>query len=262
MKKKNIARKNELMIGSDRKWWLTLHFALAALSLTFSHSVLAQERGPIPSQLQALPLRTLTVTGRGVEMIPTTIAQVQLGVEVQGKTAALAQQEAARRSSAVVELLRSRNVEKLQTTGIRLNPNYSYQDNVQRFLGYTATNIVSFQIDPQRLGNLLDEAVQAGATRIDGITFVASDPAIAAGREQALREATQDAQRQADGVLSALNLTNREIVSIQINGAIPPQPPFVRTELLTRSAADGSVATPVIGGEQQVEASVTLQIRY
>lgn len=230
--------------------------ALGLLSLTFANPVLAQERG----QTQ-VPLRTLTVSGQGVEMIPTTLTNVRLGVEVQGKTAQEVQQEAARRSSAVVALLRSRQVEKLQTTGISLNPIYSYTNNVQRLTGYSATNIVSFRLNSEQTGTLLDEAVKAGATRIDGISFVASDTAIAAAQQQALREATQEAQQQADTVLGALNLTRREVVSIQVNGASPPQPPMLRYEARAASA-DRAVATPVVGGEQQIEASVTLQISY
>ncbi|HEY9711279.1 MAG TPA: SIMPL domain-containing protein, partial [Oculatellaceae cyanobacterium] len=83
-------------------------------------------------------LRTLTVTGRGVERSPTTATQVQLGVEIQGQSATGVQQEVANRASAVVELLRSRNVEQLQTTGIRLNPIYNYENNAQRLTGYSA----------------------------------------------------------------------------------------------------------------------------
>jgi uncharacterized protein len=239
-------------------------FPAIALSLSLLNPIpigvaMAQESAPTPNPLQ----RTLAVTGRGVETIPTTIAQVNLGVEVQGKTVAEVQQEAARRSSAVVELLRSRNeVEKLQTTGIRLNPNYSYEGNVQRLTGYTAVNTVSFRLDPQRAGNLLDEAVKVGATRIDGINFVASDSAIAQAQQQALRQATQDAQRQADTVLSALNLTRRDVVGIQINHAFAPPPrPLPMAEAASANFA-ARATTPVIGGEQQVEASVTLQIRY
>lgn len=230
--------------------------ALGLLSLSFANPVLAQERG----QTQ-MPLRTLTVSGQGVETIPTTLANVRLGVEVQGKTAKEVQQEAARRSSAVVALLRSRNVEKLQTTGISLNPVYSYTNNVQRLTGYSASNIVSFRLNSEQTGTLLDEAVVAGATRIDGISFVASDTAIAAAQQQALREATQDAQQQADTVLAALNLTRREVVSIQVNDASPPQPPMLRYEARAASS-DRAVSTPVVGGEQEIEASVTLQISY
>lgn len=229
------------------------------LSVFLESVVVAQEPRQVPSQL----MRTVTVTGRGMESIPATIAQVSLGVEAQGKTAQEVQQEVARRSTAVVELLRSRNVEKLQTTGIRLNPNYSYQDNVQRLVGYTAVNTVSFRIDTDRVGNLLDEAVKAGATRIDGISFVATDSAIATAQEQALQKATQDAQRQADAVLRTLNLTRQEVVNIQVNGAVaPPPPPIPLAAAPPTDKAENRFSLPVIGGEQQVEASVTLQIRY
>jgi|GEM_PF-2925210 len=40
-----------------------------------------------PAIAQERLLRTLTVTGQGIERIPTTLTRVQLGVEVQGKTA-------------------------------------------------------------------------------------------------------------------------------------------------------------------------------
>lgn len=231
---------------------------LCLFNLPIAYPVRAQAVG----QNQGILLRTLTVTGKGSESIPATIAQVRLGVEVQGKTAAEVQQEVARRSSAVVELLRSRQVEKLQTTGISLNPTYTYTNNVQRLTGYTGSNIVSFRIDTQRVGTLLDEAVQAGATRIDGISFVASESAIAQAQQEAIREAIQEAQRQADTALSALNLTRREIIGIQINGAFAPPPrPYLMPAAAPRLEA-GVASTPVIGGEQEVEASVTLQVRY
>ncbi|MEH1840014.1 MAG: SIMPL domain-containing protein [Nostoc sp.] len=221
------------------------------LCLTFTLPTLAQEKEKL--------WRTLSVSGRGVETIPTTLAQVSLGVEIQGKTAQEVQQEAARRSSAVVAFLKSQNVEKLQTTGIRLNPVYSYTNNVQRITGYAANNTVSFRIPTEKAGTLLDDAVKAGATEINGISFVANDEAIAAAQKQALKKATQDAQQQANAVFSALGFQSKEVVSIQVNNASAPPPPmFLRAE--AAKVADAS--TPVVGGEQQVEASVTLQISY
>lgn len=213
-----------------------------------------------PAIAQEQMLRTLTVTGQGVERIPTTLTRVQLGVEVQGKTAQQVQQEVARQSAAVVELLRSRNVEQLQTTSIQLNPVYSYENNQQRLIGYSASNTVSFRIPTEQAGTLVDDAVAAGATRIDSISFTAPESAIATAQKQALRQATQDAQQQADAVLNTLNLTRQDIVNIQINGATPPSPPMPlmnRAESFTQKAP-----TPIIGGEQEVQASVTLQISY
>jgi hypothetical protein len=232
--------------------------ALGLIALGFANPALAQERGQAP----VLSQRTITVTGRGVETIPTTLTQVRLGVEVQGKTAQEVQQQVARRSSAVITLLKSRNVEKLETTGINLNPVYSYNNNVQRLTGYSATNTVSFRLPTEQAGNVIDAAIKAGATRIDGISFVASDAAIAKAQQQALRAATQDAQQQANAVLSTLNFTPKEVVTIQVNSANPPQPPPILQMARESASADKAVSTPVVGGEQQVEAAVTLQISY
>ncbi|NEP41656.1 MAG: SIMPL domain-containing protein [Okeania sp. SIO2H7] len=203
--------------------------------------------------------RTLSVTGQGIVTIPTSISVVRLGVQAEGKTAVEVQQEVARRSAAVLELLRSRNVEKLQTTGISLNPVYSYQNDRQLLTGYTAINTVSFRLNTADTGKLLDDAVKAGASRIDGISFVATEEAIERARQQALEQATQDAQKQADVVLSALNLTRRGIVNISINSprAHIPQP-SMRAAFFEADSA----TTPVVGSEQEVQVYVTLIIGY
>lgn len=241
-----------------RQGFVLLVLAFGLLGVT-TYSSLAQDRG----QVQNILIRTLTVNGRGVETIPTTLSVVRLGVEIQEKTATAAQQEAAKRSNAVVALLKSRQqVEKLETTGISLNPVYSYNNNTQKLTGYTATNTVSFRIPTESIGNLLDESVRVGATRIESISFVATDSAILAAEQEALKKATQNAQQQANSVLGALNFTAKEIVSIQINNASPPPPqPLVQYEGADRIAT-AKATTPVIGGEQKVEASVTLQISY
>ena len=230
---------------------------LTALCLTLT---LVSFVGLDAAVAQEQRIRTLSVTGRGVEAIPTTQTQVTLGVEVQGKTAAEVQQEAARRSSAVVALLRSRQVQKLETTGITLNPSYTYENNQQRLIGYIATNTVSFRLNTQSAGTLLDDAVQAGATRIQGVSFVAADSAIEQAQKQALKKATQDAQAQADAVFSALNLKRGEILNIQVNGASAPPPMYRQLPVARAAVADAT--TPVVGGEQQIEASVTLQFGY
>lgn len=161
-----------------------LAISTGMMSLMVPNPVLAQEK----------IMRTLTVTGRGTEMAATSLAQIRLGVEAQGKTANEVQQEVARRSNSVVTLLKARNVERLETTGINLSPTYRYDSGTQTLTGYTASNIVSFRIATEKAGSVLDEAVKAGATRIDSVSFVASDAAIATAHKAALRKATQNAQ--------------------------------------------------------------------
>ena len=214
-----------------------------------------------PVEAQEALSRVLTVTGEGSESIPATLARVRLGVTAQGENAEVVQQDIAKRSSAVIELLKSSNVDNLKTTGIRLNPQYTYNGSQPRITGYSGSNTISFEMPTDEVGTLLDDAIAAGANQINNVNFVAEDNAIDDARNIALQEATVDAQAQADAVLQSLNLSAQEIVGIQVNNAVPPTPrPFVAQARLAEATAD--VSTPVEGGEQTVNAKVTLQIRY
>ena len=216
-----------------------------------------------PVMAQEVIQRILTVTGQGEEQIEATEANVNLAVEAQGNTANEVQAEVARRADSVVKFLRSQNVRNLKTTGINLNPNYNYNDGKRRIIGYSASNSVQFTVDANKSGSLLDRAVSAGASRIGGISFKASDSAIKSARNLALQDATKDARSQAQAILSALGFSEKEIVGIQVNGAVP-RPIPVATQRFAALEADAAQAppSPVIAGEQKVRASVTLQIRY
>ncbi len=204
--------------------------------------------------------RTLSVTGRGVTSVPATLTQVRLAVEVSGSNANALQQEAAKRSSKVIQFLRSKKVDKLQTAGITLNPTYNYENNRQKLTGYNATNSLSFQLPVAQAGAVIDEAVSAGATRIDSVSSIASEEALTAAQSKSLQLASKDAQRQAQAVLSALGFQPKEIIGIQINDAARPTPVMMEAASFAR---DRKMAqTEVVGGEQEVQTNVTLQISY
>jgi uncharacterized protein len=269
--KTNFTRSNNLPRMSKIQQWLAPHqdrrnwisSAKPALSILLTASLVLL-MGAAPGMTQERkPARTLTASGRGIVSIPTTLSQIRLTIEVAGKTPTAAQQEAAKRSTQVVNYLKSQQVEKLQTAGINLNPTYVYQNgNSPKITGYSATNSISFRVTNDRAGAILDAAVKNGATRIDGVSFVASEQAIANAQLQALKQATQDAQRQADAVLDTLNLKRKEVIGIQINSASTPAPIPLAQEAMRAKVADSSYTTPVVGGEQQVEAAVTLDIGY
>ncbi len=251
---------HSLMRPTVLKLILPITLGMMGLTTLMAHLPIPQ---PVNAQEQQRVLQTLTVTGTGVERIPTTLTSVRLGVQVEGKTAQEVQEKVAQQSSAVVKLLENHQVEQLQTTGIYLHPNYSYSDRTQQLIGYIGTNTVSFRIPTAKAGTLIDQAVQIGATRVDGVSFTATEEVISAAQQAALRQATLDAQKQAQTVLQTLNLTNRGVVSIQINHASAPSPLILdKTNLAARAEMAGAPPTPVVGGEQEVQASVTLQIRY
>lgn len=217
----------------------------------------------IPSVMaQEQVLKTLTVTGQGTVRIPTTLTNVSLGVEIQGKTAAEVQKNVAQRTSSLLDFLRSREIERLETVGIRLQPNYQYDNNQRRLVGYIGTNTISFRITTEAVGGILDDAVKAGVTRIDSVSFTATETAISQAQKEALKAATLDAQQQAEAVLSVLNFQSQEIVNISINGATSPQPQMRLPQQTVTTTANAADTTPIIGGEQTIKATVTLQIRY
>jgi uncharacterized protein len=238
----------------DRQPAVAILMVTAWIVLAGIAPAIAQERKPA---------RTLTASGRGIVSIPTTLSLVRLAIEVQAKTPTNAQQDAAKRSTRVVEYLKTQQVEKLQTTGINLNPTYIYPPNgTPQITGYTATNSISFRVTTDRAGAILDAAVKSGATRIDSVSFVAADRAIANAQIQALKQATQDAQRQADAVLETLNLKRKEVIGIQINSNSTPMPLPMLSQGTFAKVADAQSTTPIVSGEQQVEAAVTLDIGY
>ncbi|WLT38455.1 SIMPL domain-containing protein [Synechocystis sp. B12] len=104
----------------------------------------------------------LTVTGQASESVPTTLTEAQLTVEVQADTADQVQTAIAERSNRLVAYLRSQRVDKLQTQGLQLQPNYVYSNNERRLEGYVGSNTVSFQYPSDQVGKILDEAVRAG----------------------------------------------------------------------------------------------------
>jgi uncharacterized protein len=211
--------------------------------------------------------QTLVVTGRGLVDTPRNASRVSLGVQAQGATPESVQQEIADKANAVVKLLQGNAaVKNLQTSGINLNPTFKSEGGKQGISGYSGSNTVNFEIAPDKIGKLLDQAIGAGATKIDGVSLVADDAAIATAQQTAIARAAEDAQKQTESVLKALNLKQAKVVSIQINGAQVPmfQGPQ-DLQMLKQTVAIPTMAaanTPVVAGLQRVEATVTLQVKY
>jgi uncharacterized protein YggE len=204
----------------------------------------------------------LEVTGQGEVSVPTTLTEVQLAIQIEGETATEVQEEVAQRSTAVVELLRTLGAQQLQTTSIQLNPVYSYENNTQTLTGFRGRNTLEFKLPTDQAGGVIDQAIQAGANVIEDISFTASAEALQQARLQVLSEAVQDAQAQAEAVFDTLDLIGGKIIDIDINSAGNPPPVPLQFNLAAETALVKSATTPIVGGPQRVEGSVSLDIGY
>lgn len=135
---------------------------------------------------------------------------------------------------------------------MNLFPQYSQNGTIT---SYTASNIISFRAPISEAGNIIDQAVNFGATTIQDVTLVASQTAIDAAREQAITLAIQDARRLANVALEEVSLTPGTILSIEVLNVNTPGP-----QPLLRAATDSFASTPIVGGQQQITARVAVKI--
>jgi hypothetical protein len=134
-----------------------------------------------------------------------------------------------------------------------------YENNRQTQTGFVGQTSVSFVVAIPQAGATIDAAVDAGANQVDQISFIATDAELNAAKQLALQDAVKDAQAQGNSVLSVLGFNAKSIDSIVIGeSAIAYPVPQPREAFLAKADA----STPILGGEQKVNATVTLKISY
>lgn len=195
----------------------------------------------------------LTVTGEGQSRVAPDMAVVQLGVTTQADSAAEAMRQNSDQQTAVIEALRGAGIDEtqIQTSGLNLNPLMNYEDN--QVTGYQASNVVTVRIaEMDRVGEVLDTIVAAGANEINGITFSREDGAEAL--DQARRDAVADARRKAEVLAEASGTTLGPVIAMRDVATIDGPRPMMRMEA---AMAD---SMPVQPG--QVEMSAQVEIDY
>ncbi len=105
-----------------------------------------------------------------------------------------------------------------------------------------------------RVGAVVDAAVGAGATSVRGIQFDLKDRASV--EREALRRAVADAKLNVEALATGAGMTVDRITRIDSAGSAPSPRP-VNTALM-RAAAPEAAQTPIVPGEIEIHAHVTL----
>jgi uncharacterized protein len=199
---------------------------------------------------------TITVAGLGHAPIQPDRAEIGLGANASAETAAEARTAVAAAMTAILAAVRGLGVRTLRTSSLSVAPRYDHRGETMRIVGYEATNAVTATIeDLETLGAVVDAAIAAGATSLDGPRFFAADPsgAIATAR----RLAVEDAAGRATTLAEAAGLRVIGIASISEGGERPiPIPRAARVMAL----AD-AVPSPVEVGADEVRVEVEVVYR-
>jgi uncharacterized protein YggE len=181
---------------------------------------------------------------------------VTLSVETLDPSPAAAQQKNAQAMTAVRARLETLGLagDAVRTTRYELNEQVEFVNNRREVRGYRAVNQIELRVDElDRVGKIVDAAVQAGATNVADIRFDIKDRDGA--ERQALKLAVADARARAEAIAAGASLSVGDIVKLEELGSpSPPRPmPMAR-------AAMAEADTPVSGGNIEVQASVRLTV--
>jgi uncharacterized protein YggE len=205
-------------------------------------------------------LTRVVVSGEATVQAQPDTSVVTVAVTTQARTALDAQQENARKSDAVVRAVKDAAGAdaEVKTSGYSLQPQYAYnQGQPPTITAYEARNSVTVTLsDLSRVGAVVDAASRAGATNIDGLSFILrrDQPA----RAQALTQATRAALDKAQAIANALGGRVVRIVAVQEGGGQRPVPIYEAEAPRTRAAIAQAPPTPVEVGALDIRSEVQL----
>lgn len=159
----------------------------------------------------------ITVVGEGKVTIEPDIARANIGVEVSGNTVADASAESKALIQAIITVLEDQGIasKDIQTSNFNI---YAERYGPEGLLAddeiqYRVNNMVMVVIrDLDRVGAILDAAIEAGANSIYGVTFQIEDPSSV--ESDARQSAVEDAQSKAEELASLTGVGIGNVISI------------------------------------------------
>lgn len=228
-------------------------FALATV-LAFPLQAKAQSQQPPPQ---------IVVSANGEVVITPDRANIQLGVETQGKTAALASAENNKKQTAVLAAVKALGIPSsaITTSSYNVAPIQRWDEKDRKTIidGYRVSNLVVVNVTKiEQSGAVIDAALANGANRVAGLNFELADPSKA--REEAITKAVTQARHEAEVAAKAAGGTIAELLEININSFDQPRP-MPMFAMAKMSSADGA-PTPLSEGTLTISVNVTTRWRY
>ena len=205
---------------------------------------------------------TPTVVARGdgeVRAVPD-MALIVIGAEQLAKTPKEAQTAVATAMTAVQQRITTAGVPKdaIRTTAYDVQAQFDYGNGRQTLRGYMARHSIEVRVDDvSRVGALLEVAIAAGGTSVQGVRFDLKQRE--ALEREALTKAVANARARAEAMAAGAGSAIAGVVKIEEAGAMPmPEPVMMRMAAAPMMA---DAAPPVAPGETVIRASVTLTAR-
>lgn len=210
----------------------------------FSCACLSAENAPL-----------LHAQGTGKVLVKTTLADLRLGVEVEGKNNAGVEKELSDRMNQLTVLLKKYAPLALDVSSFSVYPEYS-DEKPPRIKGYRGNAEIMVTLLNEAAGSAISAAMEAGATKVNGIELKASQEALQEARQAAIEKAAANSLVYAETALKALTLEFDRIVEVKVNPEESPRP--FRAGLMA-----AKTASPLeLEGEEAVEVNISIQVQF
>lgn len=228
----------------------------AVLSLLLATAVVA----PLAAQQEPNPsLPTIITTGEATIHRAPDQAFVTVSVETRARLPKDAQKQNADAMTAVQQKLAEAGIQReaIRTTGYTIQQEFDFSNGRRVPRDYFARNGIEVRLDAvDRVGEMLDLVVQAGATSVVGVRFDVRDRTML--ERDVLMHAVEDARARADALAAGAGRTVDRVLRIDDTRQpriVPPQPMMMRA-----AAADSAATTPVEPGLIEIHGQVTLTV--
>lgn len=197
--------------------------------------------------------RTMILTGQGQITAVPNIAIIHLGVETRGENLVNIQAENAQITQSIIQTLQRMVVNDIKTFQYSINKVFDYENGRQIDKGYSVRNILEIKTpNLDRVGNIIDMAVNTGANVVDLISFDVSNKEYY--YEQALNIAVMNAMQKAESIAVNLGIPSEPVPMKITENSTPPIQPFFRQEL--------AATTPIMPGNITIEANVIVEFKF
>lgn len=196
----------------------------------------------------------IKVSGQGSIKVPSDISTVIIGVITENEQLTVAQDENALLMNNVLDTMYAQGIssDDIKTESYTVNPLYDYTDGNRILKGYNVQhNLIVTIRRIDRIGEIIDAAVQNGANYISNLIFTVKDPGVF--YRQALEAAIDDAFAKANTIGRKLSVSVSTVPVQIIEEGIQ-----VQTYALQRIEA----STPIQSGQTELIARITAIFSY
>jgi len=204
--------------------------------------------------------KEIRVTGEGIVNVQPDQAEIIVGIITEDKELLAAQKQNAQLTTAVIEALLQLQIvkEQIQTSDFSIFPQYNFIDGVQTFKNYKVEHRLSVKTSNiDRIGLIVDTAVQSGANSVVGINFKVTERQ--KYEQQALMLAIYSATQKAITIAHALRVQLLQPPVLIIEGTSAP---IIPEPLYSSAMVKGVSTTPIEPGLLEMRANITAVFHY